>query len=176
MSHTDPFAELTRLQNELNRIFSTLLESGETPAGTLSQWDPAMDVVDAKSAVRILLEVPGVRIETIRVRARGTTIVVSGKKEPAVNQGGDRKFHCMERSFGPFTKSITLTQSINSHDGRAFLSAGVLCLEFPKVPDLRSREVDIPVRAGDEDPACTPGGQAPPPSKPRRKPTERTKK
>jgi HSP20 family protein len=142
---TSPFAELTRLQNELNRIFTALLDSGERASGVFGRWDPPMDVVDAESAVRVYIELPGVPPDTIEVVARGNTITISGAKVPAPPETPERRFHCLERTFGTFTKVISISQPINSHRGEASLHHGVLLLEFPKVPDLRAREVRIPV-------------------------------
>ncbi len=150
MTHgSGPFAELTRLQNELNRIFASLLEGGERAAGAFGQWDPAMDIIDSPNVVRIFLELPGVRPASVTVSVRGTEVTVSGDKQPGEGPLGDRRFHCLERFFGPFSKTFHLNESINSHRGTAALDAGVLIIEFPKVPDLRSRVIVIPVRAGD---------------------------
>lgn len=144
-----PFAELTRLQNELNRVFSALLEGGARPKGAFGHWDPPIDIVDSPESVRIFVETPGVPVESIRVSIRANRVTITGTKEPIATAPCERKFHCMERFFGPFEKSVTITQSINTHKGSAVLQGGVLTIEFPKVPDLRSREITLPVTDGE---------------------------
>ena len=167
MSHgTGPFAELTRLQNELNRIFAALLESGQRTSGLFGEWDPPMDVIDGPASVRIFLEVPGVKLESLTIRARGSSITVTGTREPDPSEASERRFLCLERSFGPFQKVFSITESVNTHRGTAILESGVLRLEFPKVPDLRSREVTISVTAGEappsgEEPAGRPHSRSP---------------
>lgn len=156
---TGPFAELTRLQNELNRIFASLLESSATPEAPFGGWDPPMDVVDTPGSIRIFLELPGVPLETLSVTSRGDAVTVSGTKvPPAGSPDAERRFHCLERTFGSFSKTITINHPVNTHQGTASLAAGVLRLEFPKVPDLRSREVSIPVTAGEPPAPPRPSG------------------
>lgn len=145
-----PFAELTRLQNELNRIFSSLLENSGSAEAPFGGWDPPMDIVDTPTSIRIFLELPGVPRETLSVTSRGDAVTVSGTKVPPSGAPEpERRFHCLERTFGTFSKTIHINHPVNTHQGTASLAAGVLRLEFPKVPDLRSREVAIPVTAGE---------------------------
>ena len=149
-----PFAELTRLQNELNRIFAALLEGDRTKDGL--GWDPPLDVVDAGDRIRIFVELPGVALSAIRITARGGTITIAGSKDAPAQEAGGKKFHCLERFFGSFSKSVTLNAPVNTHKGCATLLAGVLCIELPKIADLRSREVTIPVREKEGDPEAQP--------------------
>jgi HSP20 family protein len=149
-----PFVELTRLQNELNRIFAAILEGDRT--GTALGWDPALDVVDAGDRIRIFVELPGIAASAIRITAKGPTITISGTKGSPPQEAGGKKFHCLERFFGAFSKSLTLTAPVNTHKGCATLLSGVLCIELPKIADLRSKEVTIPVTEGSGDPAAHP--------------------
>jgi HSP20 family protein len=61
------------------------------------------------------------------------------------------RFFCMERYFGTFVKSIPLPRPVNSHHARTRMKAGILEIILPRVPDLREKEIEIPVRAGEEE-------------------------
>src|SRR5207253_4701316 len=68
-----PMVELSRLQSELNRLFATFVETNQAGA-TATSWDPNVDVMDDGQKLRVLIEVPGVDPEDVRVMVRGRVL------------------------------------------------------------------------------------------------------
>ncbi|PYQ35535.1 MAG: hypothetical protein DMF55_07140 [Acidobacteria bacterium] len=56
----------------------------------------------------------------------------------------------MERYFGSFVKSVALPRPVNSRQAKTRLSRGLLEVVLPRVPDLREKEHDIPVKTEEE--------------------------
>ena len=56
----EPLRELTTLQNEMNRLFSTVFDT-PTPAngGTMRRWMPAMDLVETEDHFVLTADLPG---------------------------------------------------------------------------------------------------------------------
>jgi HSP20 family protein len=141
--------ELSRLQSELNRLFATFVETNQAGA-TATSWDPNVDVMDDGQKLRVLIEVPGVDAEDVRVMVRGRVLTVRGTKKGRTRTRGGIRFFCMERYFGGFVKSVALPRAVNTHQARTLLKDGLLEIVLPHVPDQREREFEIPVRSEEE--------------------------
>ena len=57
----------------------------------------------------------------------------------------------MERYFGSFLKSVPLPRPVNSHLAKTRMKDGILEVFLPRVPDLREKEIEIPVTAEAEE-------------------------
>ena len=146
-----PIVELSRLQGELNRLFAAFVESNDRSAAPASSWDPNVDVVDDGESIRILVELPGVEAADVRVSIRGKVVMLRGTKKGRIRAKEGMRFFCMERYFGAFMKSIPLPRPVNSHHARTRMKDGILEILLPRVPDLREKEIEIPVRAEPEE-------------------------
>jgi len=65
---------------------------------------------------------------------------------------GERKFektddsdnyHRVERSYGSFTRSFTLPQTVSAEDAKAEYSNGVLRVTLPKREEAKSRRIEV---------------------------------
>ncbi len=146
-----PIVELSRLQGELNRLFAAFVETNDKGAAPASSWDPNVDVLDDGESIRLLVELPGVEAEDVKVSIRGRMVMVRGTKKGRIRAKEGMRFLCMERYFGAFVKSIPLPRPVNSHHARTCMKDGILEIVLPRVPDLREKEIEIPVQAGGED-------------------------
>jgi HSP20 family protein len=138
-------ADLAFLHQELKHLFDRLaiLEKASRPEG--SSWTPPVDVYEAKGKVVIVLEVPGVKPESLKVVMRDRALHVSGERKgrpPA----GVQAFLCMERAGGRFTRTVPLDVALDVPQAEAKLGRGLLTVEIPRVKDRRGRETEIPVQ------------------------------
>lgn len=145
-----PMIELSRLQREVNRLFTLFVESNNPVVAPSSAWDPSVDIVDDGEKIRILLELPGVEAGDLKVAVRGRVVTVRGTKRGRTRAREGIRFSCMERYFGAFVKSVSLPRPVNSRQARSKLSRGLLEIALPRVPDLREKEIEIPVKAEEE--------------------------
>lgn len=146
-----PMVELSRLQSELNRLFQAFVETHNRGAGSANSWDPNVDLLDDGHRIRVLVELPGVEAEDVKVSIRGRVLTVRGQKKGRIRARGGIRFFCMERYFGSFVKSIPVARPVNSREARSSFRSGVLEIVLPRVPDLREKEHEIPVQADEEE-------------------------
>jgi HSP20 family protein len=145
-----PLVELSRLQSELNRLFSLFVENNKA-ASSGSSWDPNVDILDDGERVRILIELPGIEAEDVAITVRGRVLTVRGNKQGRIRSREGIRFFCMERYFGGFVKSIPLPGPVNTHRAETKLKDGLLEVSFPRVSDQRERELNITVTAEEEE-------------------------
>jgi HSP20 family protein len=146
-----PIIELSRLQSELNRLFAAFVETNDKGGTPASSWDPNVDVLDDGEMIRILIELPGVEAGDVRVSIRGRVVMIRGTKKGRIRAKEGMRFFCMERYFGGFVKSIAIPRPVNSHHATTRLKNGLLEVVLPRVPDLREKEIEIPVQAEPEE-------------------------
>jgi HSP20 family protein len=134
--------EVARIQSEINRLFDNLLDLGKTEEA--GSWNPNVDIVETSTDLRLKVELPGVRRESLELAVHGGNLIVSGEKErPRLD--GKAEFQLAERVFGTFRRVIHLGVAVNTHHAEAVLNNGLLRISFPKVPNRRGEPVPIEV-------------------------------
>jgi len=74
-------------------------------------WEPRADVYETREAIKVKVELAGVRPDSILVELAGDgrTLTVAGAREDARHEAADRVlFHQMEIYLGPFERVIAL--------------------------------------------------------------------
>ena len=137
--------EVARIQSEINRLFDNLLDLG---AGSTegSGWIPNADILENEERMVVKIELPGVRIEDLRLSVHDGNVIIQGeKKRPELP--GPVEFQLAERGFGAFRRIIQLGVPVNTRLAKATLKNGLLRICFPKVPNRRGEAVPIEVES-----------------------------
>lgn len=148
MAHLGPFAEISRIQSEINRLFDNLLELRSSGAEVESggAWLPSADVYETDDALVVKFEVPGVALKDVSMSVEGNRLILRGEKRKAAGAASKGRYHCLERGYGKFKRVVHIASPVNTREAIAALHEGVLEVTFPKVPNRRGGEVAIRVR------------------------------
>jgi HSP20 family protein len=141
----DPFRELDRLQNEVNRLFEgyTAQPAEQRAAGVPARvWSPAVDVVENENAVVLRAELPGMRQEEIDIELTGDTLTLRGERM-FENEERKENYVRVERSYGRFQRSFTLGVPVNHAAVTATYRDGVLEITLPKSEETKPRKVQV---------------------------------
>jgi len=139
-----PISALAMLQQEVNELFQRLsiLDRSDRLPG--SEWSSAVDVLEQRERLLVIVEVPGLAPDSLRVAFRDRALVLSGdRRAPRVATGAS--FHCLERPHGRFERSIPLDLPVDVASARATLAGGVLTISLPRLRERRGRETVIPI-------------------------------
>jgi HSP20 family protein len=82
---------------------------------------------DDPPALHLLLELPGIDPEAVRIVAVGTTLVVSGVRERPHPSAA--RYHQVEIEYGPFERRIELAEDVDAEAAAASYEAGMLRVE-----------------------------------------------
>lgn len=110
--------------------------SAKAPAKTFS---PRMDIDEKEGVYTILLDLPGLKKEDIKVDLHDSVLTVSGERVRA--EGTGEKYS--ERSFGRFERSITLPTAVDAEKVEAKFEDGVLRLTLPQVAAAKPHTIKI---------------------------------
>jgi HSP20 family protein len=137
--------EVALLREEVARLFDRL--SGfEAPARVPSaEWSPSLDVFESGSTLHVVVEVPGLAADALRVSYRDGHLTVTGERRER-RPAGALGFLCMERPHGRFRRSVFLDLPLDVRGATAHLGNGVLTVLIPRLKERRGRETEIPIK------------------------------
>ncbi|CAB4380773.1 HSP20-like chaperone [Rhizophagus irregularis] len=126
------------LESDVNRIFDDFIKDlnvtrrGGTRSNRVNNtFVPLMDVHETDDEFLFNTELPGLNKDQINVDVRDNTLTISGetKKDKKYEKGST---HIQERSYGSFSRSISLPPNVKADDITAKFENGLLELKLPK--------------------------------------------
>ena len=139
----DPFRDLRTLQEEVNRLFSTNLTRAFDDEGIgRGAWAPSVDIFENKDQIVLEAELPGMKQEDFDITIENNVITLRGERKFEKTEETDN-YHRVERSYGSFTRSFTLPQTVSAEEAKAEYSNGVLRVTLPKREEAKSRRIEI---------------------------------
>jgi HSP20 family protein len=139
----DPIRELDSLQGDMNRLFDRFFEGGRTANGsTARRWIPAMDLVETEDHLVLRGDLPGMTEDDVDIEIKDSVLTVSGERK-SESEDKSEGYHRVERSFGSFSRSLTLPQGIDPERVEAKFENGVLEVQIPKPAEAKPTRVQI---------------------------------
>jgi HSP20 family protein len=140
----EPLRELNSLQSEMNRLFNTVFDAppGGASGPVLRRWAPAMDLVESGDHFVLRADLPGMSEDDVSIEFEDGTLTVSGERQ-AEHESQDEGFHRVERSFGAFSRSLTLPKGVDADAVTASFDRGVLEIRIPKPEQKKPRRIEI---------------------------------
>jgi HSP20 family protein len=127
----------------MNRLFNTVFDTPSNGSGNvLRRWMPAMDLVESGDHFVLRADLPGMGEDDVNIEFEDGTLTVSGERK-AEHEESNEGFHRVERSFGTFSRSLTLPQGIDPEAVTASFDRGVLEIRIPKPEQRKPRKIAI---------------------------------
>src|SRR5437764_7271743 len=126
--------------SEINRLFDTLFEP--STANRAQRWAPAMDLVEADDHFVLKADLPGLGEDDVTIEVQDNVLTISGERK-AEHERKEKGFYRLERSFGRFSRSLTLPEGVNSEAISANFDKGVLEVSIPKPEQRKPRRITI---------------------------------
>jgi HSP20 family protein len=136
----DPYPELTRLSDEMTRMFGRAL--GDVRGGSPQSWTPALDVIDTPEAIVLKADLPGVSPEDVSIEFHEDTLTLTGERR-FTDKVEDGRYHRLERSYGRFSRSLTLPKDVKADEISATFEEGVLEVRVPKAEEVKPRRIPV---------------------------------
>lgn len=133
----DPFAEMDRIQSQMNRLFRSSLSRGmlNQPAGFMDKnafYEPDLDLQETPVAYIAKIDLPDMDKDKISIEVKNNMLTVSGQRNIEREEKGPNQFYSKERSFGSFSRAITLPADAKSDGMTAEYNKGVLVVTIPR--------------------------------------------
>ncbi|MGH9332443.1 MAG: Hsp20/alpha crystallin family protein [Vicinamibacteria bacterium] len=138
----DPiWKEFSALSSRLNRLLDS---PSEDQNDFLGSWSPAVDIYDKGGEVVIHADLPGMKKEDIDVRVENNVLTIRGKKEQKEEVKEEGYFRT-ERTYGSFSRSFSLPNTVEVGKIGAEYKDGVLTLSLPKAEEAKPRHVEVKI-------------------------------
>jgi HSP20 family protein len=135
----DPFREFVVLQDRMNRLFDATSQQGT--------WVPAVDIYETENHDLVLkAELPEMSREDIEVTVENNVLTLRGTRKPPVDVKEDR-YRRIERSYGAFSRSFTLPNTVDASKVAAEYKNGVLTVRLPFREEAKPRTINVQVAA-----------------------------
>lgn len=138
-----PMQDILSFENEISRLFQDLAtrgQEGEAP----SVWAPRVDIEEDRESYVVKAELPGMKLEDIKISIADNQLVIRGEKRREV-ESKDKTYHRVERVYGSFERAFTLTKAVASEKIEAIYRDGVLTVRVPKAEEAKAREIQIKI-------------------------------
>ena len=139
LSRFEPFHGT--FQEQCNRLFNETFERC-TEEGGLTPWAPAVDIYETEHELVVKADLPDIKPEELDIRVENNILTIRGERkfEKKVNENNYLR---VERTYGSFSRSFSLANTVNSEAIKAEYKDGVLTLNVPKREEAKPKQIKV---------------------------------
>ena len=140
LTRFEPWSIVDLLHRDLDRIARSRFGSDDESA--VSNWVPAVDIIEEENRFVLHADVPGVDPKNIEVSMDAGVLSVSGERK-SENVTSESGFRRVERASGRFFRRFNLPDTADGEGITARSSNGILEVSIPKRPELQARRITV---------------------------------
>jgi HSP20 family protein len=145
IARLEPFRGLSTLQDQFNRLFNESFRN-HPEESALTTWAPSVDIYETPNELVVKADLPDVNEKDIDVRVENNLLTIRGERkfEKSVSE---ENYLRVERTYGSFSRSFSLPNTVNPEAIGAEYKNGVLTVTLPKREESKPRQVKVTVNA-----------------------------
>ncbi len=133
------------LQEQLNRLFNEAFERSPEDSN-LTTWAPAVDIYETEQELVVKADLPDIKPEDLDIRVENNNLTIRGERKFEKKVKEDNYLR-VERSYGSFSRSFSLANTVNTEAIKAEYKNGVLTLTIPKREEAKPKQIKVNVEA-----------------------------
>jgi HSP20 family protein len=143
LTQFQPFRGVSTLQEQINRLFNESFDRS-SEEGNLTTWAPAVDILETEQNLVVKADLPDIKPEELDIRVENNILTIRGERkfEKKVNENSYLR---VERSYGSFSRSFSLANTVNTEAIQADYKNGVLTLSIPKREEAKPKQIKVRV-------------------------------
>jgi HSP20 family protein len=124
-------------------LFGNVLERSAEESN-LTTWAPAVDIYETEHELVVKADLPEVDAKELDIRVENNLLTIRGERkfEKKVEEGNYLR---VERSYGSFSRSFALANTVNTEAIKAEYKNGVLTLSVPKREEAKPKQIKVNV-------------------------------
>lgn len=139
MRRFDPWRDLMRMQEDLNRLFQKTF--GPEPE-TAALWMPAADIYEKENKLIVTMDLPDVDPHDIDISVIDNTLRIKGERKHT-KEAKTENYYKSERFYGSFERVIELPMPVKTEDVDATYKDGVLTITLPEAEEKKGKEIKV---------------------------------
>ena len=140
-----PERDLTLLHDQIGKMFQDTLWRSfprEDWGLGIRPWTPAVDILEDQEHLVIKAELPEMDLKDIEIKVVERLLTIKGERKME-KEDKKENYHQMERSYGSFSRSFTLPETVEQENITASYERGVLKIVLPKKEETKPRKISI---------------------------------
>jgi HSP20 family protein len=134
-----------RMDSLFDEVFGGSLVSYVVPESR-GLFSPSIDIKETGNSIEISAEMPGINPENIDVSVHDGVLTISGEKK-VEKEEKETSYQHVERSYGCFSREISLPDRVESEKIVAGYKNGVLTVTLPKTEKAMKQSRKVPISA-----------------------------
>ncbi|MEO2018571.1 MAG: Hsp20/alpha crystallin family protein [Fuerstiella sp.] len=130
------FSLFDELDRGLNHLVTEVLNQDVKKSNA-----PSLTVFELDNSYVVECDLPGVKLEDIKLQVEDGVLEISGERTEPVAEGTHVTLD--ERTYGQFRRKLKLSKDVNAEGVDAELGNGVLRISIPKSDHILPRQVKI---------------------------------
>ena len=143
IARLEPFRGISTLQDQFNRLFNESFRN-HSEESAVTSWAPAVDIYETPNELVVKADLPDVNEKNIDVHVENNLLTIRGERkfEKSV---AEENFLRVERTYGSFSRSFSLPNTVKAEAIAAEYKNGVLTVTLPKREETKPRQVKVTV-------------------------------
>jgi HSP20 family protein len=143
ISRFEPFRGAATFQDQINRLFSEAFDRSSDEAN-LTPWAPAVDIFETEQELVVKADLPDIKPEELDIRVENNILTIRGERK-FEKKTEEKNYLRVERSYGSFSRSFSLANTVNTEAIKAEYKNGVLTLSVPKREEAKPKQIKVQV-------------------------------
>jgi HSP20 family protein len=143
LSRFEPFRGATTLQDQINRLLNEAFDRTSDDAN-LTTWAPAVDIYETEHELVVKADIPEIKPEELDIRVENNILTIRGERR-FEKEVSENNYLRVERSYGSFSRSFSLANTVNAEAIKADYKNGVLTLSIPKREEAKPKQIKVNV-------------------------------
>lgn len=141
MTRFEPWSIVDLLHRDLDRLAARRMAGGDGDA-VVTDWVPAVDIIEEKERFVLRADVPGVDPADIEVAMDAGVLSIAGQRHLEARDE-DAGLQRMERASGRFFRRFSLPDTADAENIKAQCRNGILEVSIPKQPQVQARRIEV---------------------------------
>jgi HSP20 family protein len=142
----DSYQGLSDLQQQFTRLFQSSFPR-RSDNSALTTWAPVVDIYETENELVVKADLPDVAEKDLDVRVENNMLTIRGERR-FENKVEQEDYLRVERSYGTFSRSFSLPNTVNSEAIKADYKNGVLTITLPKRAESKPKQVKVNITNG----------------------------
>ena len=140
----DPFRGFDTMMRRMNDVFDDVQRGGIR--FEVGDFSPRVDIADDENALTINAELPGIGKDDVKITVNEDNVLTIRGEKKREEKTEDKNYMRVERSYGSFTRSFALPDTVDSENISASFKDGVLTIAMAKREPARPKELEVTIQ------------------------------
>ena len=146
ITRRDPFLSLANWQEQVNRMLENAFP-GRTDGSTMTAWAPSVDIYETENELVLKADLPDLNEKDLDVRVENNMLTIRGERK-FEQKVKEENYLRIERTYGAFSRSFSLPNTVSAETMKAEYKNGVLTVEMPKRAESKPKQVKVNITNG----------------------------